>query len=322
MATIVFKCPLCGGPFEFAEGDRASECQFCGATSAIVGDSGIHRLLLPERIDLNGARSALRKLLAAEGGREFAASFDFKSGRLYFLPFWRVRGRAVGWQWCEKESWSEEVYYDENGARCTRRVKEPNQRDFSVISKPVDFSSPAAAYDAFGPLRAGLAGTVLKCEVMDYPLAAARGVVADPFKGAAQARHEALAMLLQGATPEGLLRRESRQRITGEWLSLMYYPVWSLQFSRGEILYPVTVDAISGDVTRCRFALEKEPELFLPLALIALLLYGWTTVPVVGLLMTALSVALLKWRVGTVELPVLVRLLAGIPRRDQEVRRG
>jgi len=322
MATIVFKCPLCGGPFEFAEGDRVSECQFCGATSAIVGDSGVHRLLIPERVDLNGARAALRKLLASAGGQEFAASFDFKGGRLYFLPFWRVRGRAVGWQWCEKETWSDEVYYDENGARCTRRIKGPDQRDFSVISKPVDYSSAAAGYDAFGPLRAGLAGTVLKCEVMDYRLAAARGVVADPFKGAAQARREALAMVLQGTASEGVVRSQSRQRITAEWLSLMYYPVWSLQFSRGELLYPVTVDAVSGDVTTCRFPLEKEPELFLPLALIALLMFGWTTMPVVGLLVTALSVAVLKWRVGTLELPVIVRLLAGIPRRDMEVRRG
>lgn len=322
MATIVFKCSLCGGPFEFAEGDRVSDCQFCGATSAIAGDTGVHRLLIAERVDLNDARAALRKLLTHAGGREFAASFTFKGGRLYFLPFWRVRGRAAGWQWCEKEVWSEEVYYDENGARCTRRVKEANQRDFSVISKTLDFSSPAAGYDAFGPLRAGLAGTVLKCEIMDYRLAAARGVVADPFKGAAQARQEALVMVLQGAASEGVVRSQSRQRITAEWLSLMYYPVWSLQFSRGERLYPVTVDAVSGEVTKCRFPLEKEPELFLPLALIALLMFGWTTMPVVGLLVTALSVAVLKWRVGTLELPVIVRLLTGIPRRDQEVRRG
>lgn len=322
MATIVFKCPLCGAPFEFTEGDHVSLCQFCGATSAIAGDTGIPRLLIPERIDLNDARAALRKLLANEGGSEFAASFNFKGGTLYFLPYWRIHGKAIGWQWSERETYSEEVDYDEKGARYTRQVKGPNERIFSLIAKPLDFASPAGDFTVFGRVRAGLAGSVLKCEVMDYPSAAARGVVVDPLKGVAQARQEALAMSLESAGAEGSIRRESRVKISSEWLSLLYYPVWSLQFARGDSMYPVVVDAVNGEVVKCHFPLEKERKCFLPLALISLILLGWTTMPVAGVAFTLLAAFIFKWQTGSLEISDIVKLLTGIPERGAGVKRG
>ncbi|OGR30881.1 MAG: hypothetical protein A2X83_00705 [Desulfuromonadales bacterium GWD2_54_10] len=323
MATIVFKCPQCGGPFEFAEGDCSSLCSFCGVTSLLVGDRGVHRLIIPERVDLKAARTSLRKLLASqEEGQAFAASFSFSGGSLLFLPFWRIRGMAMGWQWCEKETFKEEIDYDENGTRYTRRVKAPNERVFSLVAKPLSFSSPAGEYTPFGMIRVGLAGDVLQCEPMDYPVAAARGSVVDPLKGIAQARQEALAMTRDSIESEGVVRKESRIRISSEWLALLYYPVWNLHFTRGDRFYPVMVDAINGEVIKCRFPGEKQHGPFLPLAMLALLVLGWTTMPLAGVAATVLVLYLLKSRLGTWDASTIIKLLAGIPERGAGVQRG
>lgn len=323
MATIVFKCPQCGGPFEFAEGDGSSLCRFCGVTSVIVGDRGVHRLVIPERIDLKAARTSLRKLLASQGGgQDFAASFSFNGGRLLFLPFWRIRGMAMGWQWCEKETFKEEIDYDENGTRYTRRIKGPNERVFSLIAKPLNFNSPAGDYASFGMVRVGLAGDVLQCEPMDYPAAAARGSVIDPLKGVAQARQEALAVTRNSADAEGTVRRKSRVRISSEWLSLMYYPIWNLHFSREGHVYPVMVDAVNGEVIRCRFPGGKQHEPFLPLAMLAMLVLGWTTMPAAGVAATILVGYLLKRRSGALDIAAIIRLFAGMPERVAGVQRG
>jgi DNA-directed RNA polymerase subunit RPC12/RpoP len=323
MATIIFKCPHCGGPFECTEGDRGAVCRFCGVTSVISGNSGVNRLLIRERIDLNDARTAVRKLLAAEvSDRESVASFSFKEGSLLFLPFWRLRGMATGWQWREKETFREEVDYDENGTRFTRTVKGPNERTFSLVAKPLDFSTPAGEYSPFGQIRAGLAAAVLKCEAMDYLQAAARGTVVDPLKGVNQARQEALAISRGGLDSEVTVRQEARVRISSEWLALTYYPVWRLLFTRGGRVYPVTIDAVNCDVIKCQFPGEEQRERFLPLALIALIILGWTTTPIGGVALTVLAVYLLKWRTGTLDVSSVFKLLAGTSERSVGVQRG
>ncbi|MDD2308592.1 MAG: hypothetical protein PHH91_03325 [Desulfuromonadaceae bacterium] len=323
MATIVFKCPHCGGPFECAEGDRSAVCRFCGVTSVISGDSGVHRLLIRERVDLNAARAAVRKLLAAGGdARESASSFSFKEGTLLFLPFWRIRGIATGWQWREKETFREEVEYDENGTRFTRTVKGENERSFSLVAAPLDLSTPAGDYSPYGQMPVGLAAAVLKCEALDYRETAARATVVDPLKGIAQARQEALAITRVGGNPDGTVHQEARVRISSEWLALTYYPIWRLLFTRGGRVYPVTIDAVNCTIIRCQFPGEEQRERFLPLALIAMVLLGWTTMPAAGAALTALSAYLLKWRTGTLDAPSIIKLLAGTPKRSVGVERG
>jgi len=111
-------------------------------------------------------------------------------------------------------------------------------------------------------------------------------------------------------------------RISSEWLALTYYPVWRLLFTRGDKVYPVTIDAVNGDVVKCRFPGAEKRERFLPLVLIALLVLGWTTMPPVGVAATALAAYLLKWRTGTLAVSSIVTLLAGTPERDAGVQRG
>ncbi|MEI7817390.1 MAG: hypothetical protein WCI45_09395 [Desulfuromonadales bacterium] len=322
MATIVFTCPQCGGPFECAEGDRGAVCGFCGVTSVISGDIGVSRLLVRERIDLNSARTAVRKLLAVgENGRASAAPFGFQGGELLFLPFWRICGMAMGWRWCEKEVFREEADYDEHGARYTRTIKGLNERSFSLVARVVDFSSSAGDYTAFGPMRVGLATAVLKCEVLDYPETATRGTIVDPLKGVAQARREALAFA-QGGNANGTVRQESRVRISSEWAAMTYYPVWRLFFTRGARVYPVIVDAVNGDVVKCRFPGEEQTKKLLPLALIALVVLGWTTMPLAGLAATIFAAFVLKWRTGSLDISTIITQLAGTSERNAGVQRG
>ena len=323
MASMVLKCPQCGGPFECDEGARTAVCGFCGVTSVLSGNTGVNRLMIRERIDLNAARTAVRKLLAANvDGEESSVPYRYESARLLFLPFWRMSGMAIGWQWCEKETFTEEVDYDENGTRYTRTVKGVNERIFSLIAKPLYLNTPAGDYSVFGQLRVGLAATVLKCEALDYPDTAARATVVDPLKGVSQARQEALAITRGGTDSGESVRREVRINIASEWLALTYYPLWQLLFTSGDRVYPVTVDAVSGDVVTCRFPGEERRKRFLPLALVALLVLGWTTMPLVGVGATILAVYLLKWQAGTLNISSIIKLLAGTSERSGGRQRG
>lgn len=322
MASVVFKCPQCGAPFEFNEGDRVAICSFCKMVSAVVGDVGVNRLVIPHRIDQHAALSSVRKLLASFAGENYAASFSVVSSELLFLPFWRIKGMALGWQWHQSEVFREEVEYDENGARITKKVRQPDEKKFSPMAKPVDVTMPAGDFRLFGAIRSGIAATVQKSEVMDFETVSAMGTIIDPLKGLAHAKQEVIAMLLSGMHKNAAVKSEARIHIANEWHSILYYPVWNMVFRRNGIIYPVSVDGICGDVTRCRFPGKFNKSPFLPLALIALILFGLTTAPLLGVASFVICWFFLAKRYGHVDLHTIITCIIDEGKRETGVERG
>lgn len=291
--SAAISCPQCGSPFSFREGTRNAVCPSCGTALAISGAAGIPRFYLEERLDLPRVRSAVRKFLATSGvDPRLVGTLKFEKGELCFLPFWSLRGLAVGWQWMERESIVREEVVDENGMKRTVERRGPREQVFEDVASPLDFSSPAFDNAAFGLRGIALAGAVLPLQGMDHALVKRRGTVFDPVKGIDQVRSEALASARDRCRPDGILRIKDGIRICGEKVSLISYPVWRLSFTVGERIYPVVVDAVNGRILKGRFPGRREMRLFVPMLVILVLVFSWTLHRALGGLA---SLAFLCW---------------------------
>ena len=201
-------CPQCGGPLDFSEGSRTTVCGSCRTPLAVTGAAGITRYYLDDTLDLAEARTAARRFLTTKGvDVAVVTQLRFDGGELCFLPFWRLRGHAVGWQWLERETVVVEEYVDEQGITRQREVKGPLERDCGILALPVDYSSPACDLSPYGLAGIATVSSVLTLKGMAYDRLARRGTVFDPAKEAEQVRREAVGLLRERSRQKGTLRR-------------------------------------------------------------------------------------------------------------------
>jgi hypothetical protein len=322
-ATVAIICPECGSPLDFDEGARTALCPACKVCLAISGEAGITRFVIPERLDEGEARSSARKFLADERiDRGFAGSITYNSGQLYFLPFWRLTGVACGWRLTEKENAVQEERVDEDGVRRSRRVMGQPVRELEVVSRHLDYSTPAASLKGFGLTGVALAAAVLPLRGVNFEEMSKRGVVVDAVKQAVQVRDEALATARGQGGGQGVLRQSVRIRLAQERLSLVYYPVWRLEFELHDRIYPVVVDGINGSLLKGRFPGAVRVRLFSPLALLALNVYAWSIHPLVGTAATAICAAMVRRTLGSLAPQRLLCYFAEWLERGEEVKCG
>jgi len=282
-------CPQCGGPLDFSEGSRTTVCGSCRTPLAVTGAAGITRYYLDDNLDLAEARTAARRFLATKGVDEAMVSqLRFVGGELCFLPFWRLRGHAVGWQWAERETIIVEEYVDEQGVSRQREQKGPQEREHEILALPVDYSSPACDLTPYGLAGIATVSSVLQLKGMAYDRVALRGTIFDPAKEAEQVRREAMGLVRERSRKKGTLRHEERLELCGEQLALVYYPVWKLGFARGERLYPVVVDGVNGRVLKARFPGQAEIRVLAPLVTVTLLVFAFCFHLATGIVATAL----------------------------------
>lgn len=321
-ATVAITCPECGSPLSFSEGDSSAPCPACGACLAVSGDAGIPRFVIPERLDEAEARTRVRKGLAGERiDRRFAEEITYGSGRLYFLPFWKLDGLACGWRLTETESPSREEGSDD-GSRRVDGVRGEPRRELEVISRQVDFSTPATSLKGFGLKGVALASSVLPLQGVNFEELSRRGVVVDAVKQAGLVREEALALARSQGGGKGVLRHCSRISLARERLSLVYYPVWRLEFMHRERSYPVVVDGINGSLLKAHFPGVVRLRLLWPLMLVTLVAYAGSVHPLAGVAAGIFCATLLRRRLGSLTPGRLVSYFAGWVERETGVDCG
>ena len=92
-------CASCGGNLEVEEGLTNVACRYCGTRQALVGERGVIRLMVLEKVDRVQAARALRSWFK-KGIRKAPAltrEARFEEGFLAFFPFVRLRFDVVGW---------------------------------------------------------------------------------------------------------------------------------------------------------------------------------------------------------------------------------
>jgi hypothetical protein len=322
-STVAIICPECGSPLDFDEGDRSALCPACKTCLAIGGDAGITRFVIHERLDEGEARSSARKFLADERiDRRLSGSLTYGAGRLYFLPFWKLTGVAWGWRLTEKESAVREEDSDDNGLKSGRRVMGQPVRDLEVVSRHLEYSTPATSLKGFGLRGVALASSVLPLQGVNFEEMARRGVVVDAVKQASQVRNEALATARGQGGGAGVLRQNARITLAQERFSLIYYPVWRLEFVHRERAYPVVVDGINGTILKARFPGAVRVRLFSPLAVVTLVVYAWSVHALAGVAAIALCIAILQRRLGTLAPQRMLTFFTGWVERGEEVECG
>lgn len=320
--SSAISCPQCGSPFDFHEGSRNAQCSSCGTSLAITGESGIGRFYIEPRVDLNQARSTIRKTLAEkEGDKRHISTLRFEKGELCFLPFWSLCAHATGWFWTERETVVREEDVDANGMRIVREVRGPNQRNFEAVAFEMRYSSPACDLAHFGLTGIATASSVLPLKVMNFDGLSQRGTLIDPVKGIDQVRGEALAQARNRASGNRTLRQEGKLNLIGSRMALISYPVWDLTFAAKDRMHHVTVDGVNGRPLKGRFPATYGIRLAAPMITVAALVFAFSLGQIAGVAAAAAFSAYL-WNSGELSLPRIAKHLFQLVSRGKEVSLG
>ncbi len=239
-------CASCGGTVNVREGHTNVECRYCGTPQAVVGNRGVARLMVLNRLDREQAIEKVRSWFS-QGIRKDPAlrrQATFDEAFLAWFPFVRARLDAIGWIL----------------GIVTRRRKRGNRWETTThpversVEQDVDLTMPAADMAEFGVQRIDLTGD--EVVPLDDEVLRSRGMVFRP----SQSLDEIADRLRERALDEAR-RRHRLDRITFSWLTsvrrraaLVYYPLWVVRYGFRGRTYQVLIDAEDG-----RLAYGKAP---------------------------------------------------------------
>jgi hypothetical protein len=284
-------CPECGGALRINEGDRSIRCRYCGSALCVFVPRGVQSYILQPKISTGKARlSAIHFIEENTRGRVHAWHTSIKDLRLIHVPFWRMRGRLMGWVSGDKIKLvkTETAPEDSRGRQSYTTVREEREPFARLVFKRVDWSTPACVLPCLG-----LQGIALRTNFLDWEALDDKRhhehTVALPTRSARNARKNAYQHLTRLAVPAGANVRASRFHLFDSSFSLYYYPVYVLRYGFAGRVYTITVDGGNGTVVRGdvpeRRRVDAKKFFFVPAAL-AFLASTWlplVLVPVVSL---------------------------------------
>ncbi|HSL19740.1 MAG TPA: hypothetical protein VLB51_17675 [Methylomirabilota bacterium] len=233
-------CASCGGTVDVAEGRTNVECRFCGTPQAVVGERGVVRLMVLDRVERRQATEAVRDWLGRGIRKDPALRREAKleEAFLAWFPFVRARLDAIGWVL---------------GTRSERRKRGNRSETVTVpveraVEREVDLTVPAADMAEFGVHRVSLAGDEIL--PLDEEALRSRGMVFRPSRSL-----EEMAGRLRERALEEARRGAGLDRVTFSWLTsvrrrvgLVFYPLWVVRYGFRGRTYQVLVDAEDGSL--------------------------------------------------------------------------
>jgi hypothetical protein len=272
--SFALTCPACAGPLTAREGDTHSVCPSCG--SGVLMASAVRKFVLPASIGATEAlRSVRRKLQEVDPGGVRAAKVRKPS--LYYAPFWHctasVSGYILGLDPVIREeevplpetegqgagyarSWTRKIKVRTGSEAVEREVHLTGSVNISAANlEPLGIPSLSAdsqlSLSGIGISRSDLPAGL---EVLQDE-SSREGTFVDPVVPLVQARAQAATYLkrLASGVGQGLEQRWEFMVLAGRRDALIYYPVWTAEFSSGGRTFQTVVDGISGRILRGRF---------------------------------------------------------------------
>jgi hypothetical protein len=232
------KCGSCGGSVDVQEGFTNVTCRYCQTPQAVVGNRGIVRVMVLNKLERKDASDAVRRWFRRGIRKDPALKKEarYQEAFLAWFPFVRARLDAVGWVLGIREK------KRKRGNRW-ETVKEPVERQ---VERAVDLTMPAADMAEFGVHRVDLSGD--EVQPLDEGLLRGRGMVFRPSRSL----EETAADLSESAIAD--IKRSNRlDRVTFSWLAsvrrrvaLVYYPLWVVRYDFRGRTYQVLIDAEGG----------------------------------------------------------------------------
>ena len=242
-AVVSSECPSCGAPLDFSEGSNAVRCQHCESHLLVTGRTQLLSYSIAPTVNLReAARTAAYECEAA--GRPGRV----REARLWLIPYYRMTGHDLRWEWTTDERESGEAV-DDAEARLWARVMprgmpaEPSRPDadlrrLQLRERHIEKSFLACEVEGLAlPVSLGLRPTVLRLQLHRPEHAGTRVRVIAPTLAPERAWEIGLKAVGAG---QAVYRRVLRQV-----LSLVYQPVWAvtLKAATGAV---VLVDALTG----------------------------------------------------------------------------
>ncbi len=231
-------CASCGGTVDVQEGRTNVVCRYCETPQAVVGDRGIARVMVLNKLERSRASDVVRRWLR-EGIRKDPAlkrEAAVQEAFLAWFPFVRARLDAIGWILGIRHR------KVKRGKRW-ETVKEPVE---NTIERTVDFTLPAADMAEFGVHRVSLSGDEIL--PLDDEALRSRGMVFRPSRSL-----EEIGERLRERAMEDARRANSLDEVSFSWLTsvrrritLVYYPMWVIRYGFRDRTYQVLVDAEDG----------------------------------------------------------------------------
>ena len=245
-------CPSCGGALRVHEGERSLRCGYCSSALFVAAPRGTRSFILKPSVTSGKARlEAIRWIAEKSGGRLGAREAAIMDQRLIHVPFWRLRGRVMGWLSGERTKLVRvEVASADPRSGETRSTRREERSPYSrLLFKRIDWSAPACVLPCLGLQGISFRTDFLEWDVLDGDRRREH-TVAIPTKGERAARREAMQYIVHFATAAATKVRSHRFHLFDSAFSLYYYPVYLLRYRHGERIYTITVDGGSGLVVR------------------------------------------------------------------------
>lgn len=233
-------CASCGGTVDVQEGRTNVECRYCGTPQAVVGDRGVARVMVLNRLERNHASDTVRRWLNKGIRKDPALKKEAKveEAFLAWFPFVRARLDAIGWILGIK------TRREKRGNRWVTE-KRPVEH---AIEREADFTMPAADMAEFGVHRVDLSGDEVL--PLDDDLLRSRGMVFRPSRSLEEIGDRLRERALSQAEQNHRLDRTSFSWLASvrRRVALVYYPLWVIRYGFRGKTYQVLVDAEDGSL--------------------------------------------------------------------------
>ncbi len=238
-------CPQCAGPLSVRAGRRILLCGHCGVRVLTRSAGGFSRWLFPQKIDRLQALAAAGTWLGDYPGvARQARDVPLTRAQLVHVPIWEHKALVAGWESGTKLRTRSYLVSDTEG----------NERlDLALAEEPFEephlqerrFFQAGCDLDALSATRPRFSGRELL-----LPLVAGEvdpsSTVMEPAGGAAEiaARGRKLAL----RSPSGVADSQSRMLILREALTLLYYPLWFVDYQTANRSYRIVVNGYDGSI--------------------------------------------------------------------------
>jgi DNA-directed RNA polymerase subunit RPC12/RpoP len=280
-------CPECGGSLRIRDGERSIRCGYCGSALLITTPRGTRSFYLEPKITDGKARLlAIHHVEESTSSRITPRNAAIIDMQLVHVPFWRMRGRLMGWVSGQRTRLDRTPLPDEEmrlDAAYAPMAEEPASYA-RLVFKRVDWSTPACALPTLGLQGISLRTDFLEWEALDGARRRERDVVL-PTRREAETRRDALSYLTHLVVPAGTSAAASRFHLFDSSFSLYYYPVYFLRYVHRGRIYAITVDGASGAILRGDVPAERRIEakrLFFTPAVFAFLAVTWLPLVLIG----------------------------------------
>jgi predicted RNA-binding Zn-ribbon protein involved in translation (DUF1610 family) len=219
-------CPSCGAPLELQEGANVSRCPFCDLPLLFQSPNSILTYYLEPQVNQQEIPFHLDRY-RKEKGESLSRRVD--EMKLYYLPFWRFTSSIF---YTQVDDSSMEPYQERTEAE--------------ILTREWDINFPANESNDFGLDTLGLRPEWLKLRLLTDKNLVKTGTVLNLELDSSSAKEKALESLELLMDDKRSSGKELILRLLDETLSLIYFPLWVVNFIAKEGKYYQIIDAITG----------------------------------------------------------------------------